>query len=135
MEIGKFTEKTMQVFRECELVQTYYNMERLYSTTYTFKPVLMKIFNKNFQCFFYISIFKSYRNHQKKVSSMSETCLKLFWKLFVHGAIWRPSLHYTYCCKGIYFVPGFISVNQCELTRGNFFVILLQSLNYSFLFF
>ena len=50
--IGKFTEKTLQVFRECEFVQTYCNTGRLYSITYTFKPVLMKIFDEKFECFF-----------------------------------------------------------------------------------
>ena len=52
VEKGKFTEKTMHVFRECEFVQTYCNTGRLYSSTYTFKPVLMKIFNEKFECFF-----------------------------------------------------------------------------------
>ena len=50
--IGKFTEKTLQVFRECEFVQTCCNTGRLYSSTYTFKPVLMKIFDEKFECFF-----------------------------------------------------------------------------------
>ena len=30
---------------------------------------------------------------------MSETWLKLFWKLFIYSAIWRPSLYYTLVVK------------------------------------
>ena len=52
VEIRKSSRVTMQAFCECEFVQTYCSTGRLYSSTYTFKPVLMKIFDEKFECFF-----------------------------------------------------------------------------------